>query len=428
MPLGLRRVAAATAGALAVALTLGSTAPAYAQDVDTSSLGREEVETIGTVIGSVGVGSVLGSLGPIGSSDFPLDGIGPEEKLPEPRPQQDSITKSEFVEFERSSGVYEYWRVHSAAMKREVILEVVPSQQKDAGPAPVLYMLDGVGAPEYNSGWNHQAKIADWTRDDNVHVVMPTGAYASYYADWEKEDPTLGYNKWETFLTKELPGIVQEGLAARDHAAATDKAAVGGISMGGQAAMHLAATYPDIYDGVMSFSGNYSTEGELAYQSVRGAVERPGGNVENMWGPRGSKSWKRHDTISHAAGLKNTAVYFSAGNTVLGEADIAHYEGDYFSMLLGLLLEAGVRESSQAFERELNSLGIDHRVDYAETGFHAWHTFRPNFPEGWDYIKPALYGDDVEPGTGSPSATGSAGSSGSSGSAGSLGSLSSFGS
>ena len=38
MSLGLRRLAATTAGALAVALTLGSTAPAYAQDVDTSSL------------------------------------------------------------------------------------------------------------------------------------------------------------------------------------------------------------------------------------------------------------------------------------------------------------------------------------------------------------------------------------------------------
>lgn len=422
MSFGLRRAAAATAGALAVALTLGSTAPAYAQlgGIDTSSLGLEEVETIGSVVDSVGAGSLLGSLGPLGSSDFPLDGIGPEEKLPEPRPQQASITEAKFVEYEYSSGEYEYWLVHSAVMKREVILEVVPSRNQEDGPAPVLYMLDGVGAPEYNSGWNHQAHIADWTRNDNVHVVMPTGAYASYYANWEKEDDTLGYNKWETFLTDELPGIVQEGLAARNHVAASDKAAVGGISMGGQAAMHLAATYPKIYDGVMSFSGSYSTEGELAYQSVRGAVERPGGDVENMWGPRGSESWERHDTISHVDGLKDTAIYFSAGNTVLGEADIAHYKGDYFSMLLGLLLEAGVRESSEAFERELNSKGIDHRVDYAETGFHAWHTFRPNFEPGWNYIKPALYGQEVGPGTGTPGASGSVGSTGSSGSSGSL--------
>lgn len=74
MKLGMRRLAATTAGALAAALTIGSAAPAYAQlgDIDTSSLGQEEVEQIGSVIGSVGVGSLFGSLGPIGSSDFPL--------------------------------------------------------------------------------------------------------------------------------------------------------------------------------------------------------------------------------------------------------------------------------------------------------------------------------------------------------------------
>lgn len=420
MPSGLKKITALT-GALALALSLASTAPAYAQigGIDTSSLGLDEVETIGSVVDSVGVGSVLGSLGPLGSSNFPLDGAGSSEELREaPRSQLDSIDQAKFVELEYQSGEYEYWLVHSAEMKREVILEVVPTRQ-DEGPAPVLYMLDGVGAPEYDSGWNHQAGIADRVKDDNVHVVMPTGAYASYYADWEKEDPVLGYNKWETFLTDELPGIVQEGLAARGHVAATNKAAIGGISMGGQAAMHLAATYPNLYQGVMSFSGNYSTEGELAYQSVRGAIERLGGNIENMWGPRGSDSWKRHDTISHVEGLKNTAVYFSAGNTAIGPDDIAHYKSDYFSMLLGLLLEAGVLESSQAFERELNSKGIEHRVDYAETGFHSWHTFLKNFGPGWDYIKPALYSDDVEPGTGSPGSSGSLGSSGSSGSTGS---------
>ena len=428
MSLGLRRLAATTAGALAVALTLGSTAPAYAQlgDIDTSSLGVEEVETIGTVIGSVGVGSVLGSLGPLGSSDFPLDGAGSSEELSEdPRPQQDHINTAKFVKFERTDrddNRYEYWLVHSAVMKREVILEVVPSRVDSTDPAPVLYMLDGVGAPEYDSGWNHQANIADWTSDDHVHVVMPTGAYASYYADWEKADEVLGYNKWETFLTQELPGIVQQGLEAREYVAASDKAAIGGISMGGQAAMHLAATYPGIYQGVMSFSGNYTTEGELAYQSVRASIERLGGNVENMWGPRGSEEWKRHDTISHVEGLKDTAVFFSAGNTAIGQDDIAHYKTDYFSMLLGLLLEAGVLESSKAFERELNSKGIEHRVDYAETGFHSWHTFRPNFEPGWDYIKPALYGNGVGPGTGAPSTSGSSGSAGSSGSLSSSGS------
>ncbi|MBB1021275.1 esterase family protein [Dietzia sp. E1] len=428
MSLGLRRFAAATAGALAVALTLGSTTPALAQtgSIDPSTLGLEDLEAIMEAAGSVPLGSTTGLIGSVGSADFPLDGEGSYNPLPnKPRPVQENITESEFLKVERTSGEYEYWLVTSAAMKREVILEVVPSRVKDQGPAPVLYMLDGVDAPEYNSGWNHQAKIHDRVRDDNVHVVMPTGAYASYYADWNEADPVTGYNKWETFLTQELPGIVEQGLAAKG-LETNGKSAIGGISMGGQAAMHLAATYPEIYQGVMSFSGYYSTMDQLGYQTIRGTIETRGGDVENLWGPHGSADWKRHDTISHAEDLKNTAVYFSAGNNVAGEQDFANYmkngQLDFMSMILGQLLEMGVLEGSKQFENALDRAGVDHRVDYAETGFHNWPNFLKNFANGWDYIKPALYGGVAEPGTGTPGDSGSVGSAGSSGSLSSSGS------
>lgn len=381
---------AATAGALALALTLGSVAPAGAQtaSIDPSTLGLEDLEAIMEAVGSVPLGSAAGSLGSVGSADFPLDGEGSSQPLRnEPRPVDPNITESEFIEVERTSGDYEYWKVTSAAMKREVILEVVPSRVSD-GPAPVLYMLDGVDAPEYNSGWNHQVRIDNRLRDENVHVVVPTGAYASYYTDWENADPVLGYNKWETFLSQELPGIVEEQLNTNG------RNAIGGISMGGQAAMHLAATYPEIYQGVMSFSGYYSTMDALGYQTVRGTLETRGGDVSNMWGPHRGERWKQNDTISHAEDLKGTRVFFSAGSNVAGPADFANYGGgvDFMNMVLGQLLEMGVLEGSKAFERALDRAGVEHRVDYAETGFHNWPNFLKNFENGWDHIKPALQG------------------------------------
>ena len=441
MSFGLRRAAAATAGALAIALTLGTASPALAQTdsldpstlIDPSTLGLEDLEAIMEAAGSVPLGSATGLLGSVGSADFPLDGAGSSNPLPnKPRPVVDEITKSEFIEVEKTVGEYQYWLVTSAAMKREVILEVVPSRVTDAGPAPVLYMLDGVDAPEYNSGWNHQAHIHDRVREDNVHVVMPTGAYASYYADWNEADPELGYNKWETFLTQELPGIVKQGLAEQE-LETNGKSAIGGISMGGQAAMHLAATHPEVYQGVMSFSGYYSTMDALGYQTIRGTIETRGGDVENMWGPHRSAQWKRHDTVSHAEDLKDTAVYFSAGNNVAGPDDFANYSGggglDFMSMILGQVLEMGVLEGSKAFEKALNRAGVEHKVDYAETGFHNWPNFLKNFKSGWDYIKPALYGEDVDPGTDDDSdSSGSLGSAGSAGSTGSLGSSGSTGS
>ena len=439
MSLGLRRLAATTAGALAVALAIGTAAPAAAQ-IDTASLADLTEEQVGTIfegLGEVPIGSTAGLIGSVGSAEFPL---GTESSAPvgTPTPVLEGIGETKLVEIERyradevpppdtDTQAYEYWIVQSKAMQRRITVEVVPSRITDDGPAPVLYMLDGVGAPISSTGWAHQAYIADRMADENVHIVNPAGAYASYYSDWEKADPVLGYNKWETFLTEELPAVVKAELDSRDGADVSDKAAVGGISMGGQAAMHLAATYPELYDGVMSFSGFYSTMDQLGYQTVRLSVETRGGNVENMWGPHRSKRWRENDTISQVKRLKDTAVYFSSGNGVAGNEDYVEYDfgAKAIEMATGLILERGVLESTKSFEKELKAHGIKHQVDYSETGMHNWPNFLKNFDAGWEYIKPALYGGNAAPGTGG---TGASGSSGSAGSTGSSGSLSSSGS
>lgn len=387
MKLGLRSLAATTAGALAAALTIGTASPAVAQ-IDTSSIGEEEADALFSAAGSLPLGSTTELLTAFGSADLPL---GPGSSSPlygVVRPVDESINTAQFIEVVETDGVYEKWLVHSAAMQREVILEVVPAEG-DA-PAPVLYLLDGVDSPDGHTGWSIHDKLGD----DNVHLVAPTGAYASFFSDWEKEDPNLGNHKWETFLTDELPGIYAEGLAERDELAGmTDKAGIAGISMGAQAAMHLAATHPEIYDGVMSFSGYYSTMDPLGYQTIRLTVETRGGDMDNMWGPHGSERWLHHDTIAHPEGLENSKVYFSAGNGEFLPEDMAPYKDDDIQgMFLGILLERGVYEGTKDFERVLKREGIDHKVVYTETGVHNWYNFMKTFDQGWDYIRPALFG------------------------------------
>jgi S-formylglutathione hydrolase FrmB len=222
----------------------------------------------------------------------------------------------------------------------------------------------------------HERPIAD----DNVHVVAPTGAYASYWTDWKNDDPLLGKYKWETFLTTELPDIVKSQLST------TDKSAVGGVSMGGQAAMHLAATH-DMYDAVMSFSGNYSTMDPLGYQTLRMTVETRGADVNNMWGPHGSDQWQRNDTISHVKGLDGKGVFFSAGNGVLAAEDLAVYGPKVQDMAVGMVLERGVLEGTTAFEKALTQAGVEHEAVYTPTGAHNWVNFMKNFDAGWNYIK-----------------------------------------
>lgn len=416
MSLGLRRLAATTAGALAVALTLGSATPALAQtaSIDPSTLGPEEIQSILDFAGAVPVGSVVEVAGSVGSADFPVGEVFPDPPNVPPSQVDPSIKDSKFLKIDRSDSRFEYWRVTSAAMQREVVLEVMPSRIRDQGPAPVLYLLDGVGAGLNTTGWRSPGDIETRLAGQNVHMVAPAGAYASYYSDWNTEDPVLGNHKWETFLTEELPEIVDEQFATEDYVDTNGKNGIGGISMGAQSAMHLASAHPDVYDAVMSFSGYYSTMDELGYHSVRGAVESSGGNLDNMWGPKGSARWKDHDTISRPQSLKNTRVYFSAGAPVPGPADFAHYGADFQNVLVGLLLESGALEGAKAFEKALTRAGVEHKVDYTETGLHNWPNFMQNFESGWNYIKPALYGGDVEPETGSPGASGSLGSVGSS--------------
>ena len=386
----LRRSAATSA--LAAAMVLGSSTLASAQiggDIDTSSLGLEEVELIGSAAGSLPLGSTLGSIGSAGSTNIPLGGTGSYVELPNPpRPRDTSIEVTELRGI-TTRGDYEHWLVTSAAMQREIVLEVVPSRITDHGPAPVLYLLDGVDSVEGNSGWKRAGHIAELMAGENVHLVTPTGGPSTYWADWIREDEVFGYNRWETFLTEELPGLVEAELNTRE-TKHNGKNGIAGASMGAQAAMHLAATYPERYQGVMALSGYYSTTDELGYQSIRGAVEGRGGDTANMWGPRGSDLWKRHDTIAHVEGLKGTAVYFATGGLAVSEGDRRTYGDDYFVMLQGLVLEKGVIEGAKDFSRELDRHGIEHRVDYGDEGFHGWQTFPDYITPGWEYIKPAL--------------------------------------
>ena len=385
MPLGSFR-RAATAGALSLVLAAGAVAPANAQfdGLDPASLGPEQLEAVLSVAGAVPVGSVVGSADAVGSADVPIGELFPDPPTRPPSQVDPNIKATKFHGVIRNEGRFEYWKIDSAAMQREIIVEVMRSPVADQGPAPVLYLLDGVGAGLNTTGWRSPGDIDDRLAGQHVHTIAPAGAYGSYYSDWEREDPILGNHKWETFLTEELPGIVEEQLRTNG------KSAIGGISMGAQAAMHLAATHPELYDAVMSFSGYYSTVDELGYQSVRGAVESRGGNLDNMWGPKGSAKWKYHDTISRAAELKDTRVYFSAGAPVPGESDYAHYGADIQNLFVGLLLESGALEGAKAFERALKRAGVEHRVDYTETGLHNWPNFMQNFEAGWAYIKPAL--------------------------------------
>ncbi|GAA3184792.1 hypothetical protein GCM10020255_080840 [Rhodococcus baikonurensis] len=70
-----------------------------------------------------------------------------------------------------------------------------------SAPRPTLYLLNGAGGGEDSATWEGRTDVLDFFADKNVNVVTPLEGAFSYYTDWQKDDPVLGRNKWQTFLT-----------------------------------------------------------------------------------------------------------------------------------------------------------------------------------------------------------------------------------
>ena len=183
--------------------------------------------------------------------------------------------------------------VDSPAMQRVVQVQVLHPDSTE--PRPSLYLLDGVDAGDSESTWTEKTDVASFFAHRNVNVVLPVGGAGSYYTDWQRPDPALGVNRWETFLTSELPPLIDGQL----HGNGAN--AVAGLSMGGHAALNLITRHPDLYRGVAAFSACPDSLDPNARSTVRATVASKGGDANNMWGPDDNPDWAAHDPMTNAA-------------------------------------------------------------------------------------------------------------------------------
>jgi len=211
--------------ALSTAIALPAT-PALAQsDSGTSSpggsadsLGRDLVVHSSQNPTSSGssIDATLSSLRAIGSSQVPLSDPLLSSNEGYPLPTDPTITQARIVAKEVEADNLQVnpgedrvqrWTVASPSMQRHVSVEIMKPADP-AAPAPMLYLLDGVDAPKL-SGWIGIGGAQKVLGDENVTVVVPTQAPGSWYSDWNKPDPALGVNMWETFLTTELAPLLE---------------------------------------------------------------------------------------------------------------------------------------------------------------------------------------------------------------------------
>lgn len=304
-----------------------------------------------------------------------------------PPPIDPAMTRTGLVARTPAGGNRERIEIASAAMRRVISVDVL--RGSGAGPRPVLYLLDGVdGDP--TSAWLTKGGAAEYFADQPVDVVLPGGGTGSMYSDWVRQDAALGLNRWETFLTEELPPIV-ESLLRSD-----GRRAIAGVSMGAQAAIMLAQRHPGLYRAVAGMSGCYSTADPLGRAVTTITVASRGGNVENLWGPPTSPEWAAHDSVLNAETLRGTAVYLSASPGLPTVADLlAVAQAPSVPDALreaggGAALEAGSRSCTERFAARLAELRIPATVEYAPEGMHTWPDFAAQLPRTWAALAPAL--------------------------------------
>ncbi|AMJ43806.1 alpha/beta hydrolase [Corynebacterium stationis] len=280
---------------------------------------------------------------------------------------------------------------------RKVPLAIIRAQNPDR---PTIYLLNGAGSAEQDTDWLNQSEAVDFYADKDVNVVIPQAGAFSYYTDWNttpNKSYLKGPQKWETFLTKELPGPLEERLQSNN------KRAIAGMSMSATSSLLLAQHNQGFYDAVGSYAGCAGTSTPFEYEAMRLTVNRGGGEPEQMWGKMGSRTNRYNDALLNSDKLRGTALYISSGNGLPGETDMPSYYtkqgvdptaasvGAATLQIEGGIIEAGVNHCTHNLEAKLKSQNIPAIYNFRDTGTHSWPGWREDLEKSWPVFEKALF-------------------------------------
>ncbi len=294
-------------------------------------------------------------------------------------------------------------QVYSAAMDKTFPVEI-QRPGDTSQPRPSLYLLSGLDAGESVASWQAQTDVRQFLSDRNVNLILPIGGKASYYTDWINDDPTLGRNKWRTYLTEELPPLMDAALGTNG------VNGIAGISTSGTSVLALPIAKPGLYKVAASYSGCAQTSDPTGTYFVRTAVAAGGGDPTNMWGPPGSPEWVANDPYVHAEELRGVELYLSSGTGRPGKYDTIEGReeqlGDGRTQIdgktnqlgpLGLvnqIVVGGTIESATSYcthrmADKLAALDIPATVHYS-AGTHSWGYWQDEFKNSWPTLAHGL--------------------------------------
>ncbi|WP_439033163.1 alpha/beta hydrolase [Gordonia terrae] len=277
--------------------------------------------------------------------------------------------------------------VYSGSMRRTVAVTVLTPRDRSR-PAPTLYLLNGAGGGEDSATWDARTTYKRYFAEKHAYVVTPIGGAYSYYTDWQRDDPVLGRNKWQTFLTRELPPLIDSTFDT------TGVNAIAGISMAGTSVLNLAIAAPGLYRSVAAFSGCARTSDPAGQQYIRLVVEDRGqANMENMWGPLNGPGWRANDPYLNAAKLRGSKVYMTTGTGAPGvheQLTDPSIEGDPFTLanqaIVGGGIEVAIDICTRQMVQRMRSMNLPVHVALRPTGTHSWGYWQDDLYRTWPLI------------------------------------------
>ncbi|CAM3139424.1 alpha/beta hydrolase-fold protein [Prescottella defluvii] len=277
--------------------------------------------------------------------------------------------------------------VNSPSMGVPIQVQLLLARDWNAKPDakfPAVYMLDGMRARDDENGWTLDTDAEAFFADKNVNVVLPIGGNSSFYADWL--DQNNGHNyQWETFLTKELPPILEGQWRTTQTRGAV------GLSMGGTSAMMLAARNQGFFKFAGSLSGILATTTLGMPQAISFAIAEAGGfDSDAMWGNPTNDAWAAHDPYLLADQLEGVSLYISSGSGTTGPYDQPSGIPGISTNYAGMGLEILSRLTSQTFTTKLRKLNIPATVNYRPSGTHSWPYWEFELHQLWPQLANAL--------------------------------------
>ncbi|MGB3773449.1 MAG: alpha/beta hydrolase family protein [Rhodococcus sp. (in: high G+C Gram-positive bacteria)] len=244
----------------------------------------------------------------------------------------------------------------------------------DGNTDRVVYLLDGLRATPDISGWEKETNAGAYLAGFNINVVQPVGGESSFYTDWYAPSNFNGQQityKWETFLTQDLRNALRDRLGFR-----SSRNGIVGLSMGGSAALTLAAYHPDQFSYAGSLSGYLNISAPGMREAIRVAMLDAGRyNVDSMWGPPWNPAWLRNDPFVFAPRLRDngTRVWVSAASGLPGVYDRPVAPIDFYNTANGMGLEALALANSRAFQVRMASIGANNTTySFPAAGTHRW--------------------------------------------------------